>query len=265
MSAETGRLRSRCAAFAIGAALSITNLFSQSQNPLNSLLKVAIQPSSSDAGGRLEAMITNNSGKSIAAFTLSLRTVSSTGTVKISHLSLDLLSSYAGESRSPRITSKYQHLGPLQNREQIYRIISSATSQTTASVTGIVFDDNTVAGDRSWAQSVFDHHAAAAAELADIMRTLSDAPSSGLRDHIKTWTEQLPQGWKTKAKPAAQSRGSASGVAFARSFVIAKLAEVSRDSISDDDVSSQFNGALSYFSDTSDDMRRHSILAEVKQ
>lgn len=260
---SVARTHRRFAIFPLLAALLIAPIFAQTGN-LNSMMTVVVQPTG-DGSGRAEAVITNNSGKSIAAFTISLTTLAPTGSAAVSRLNVDLLPSYASASRSPRLTSKYQHFGPLENGEELFRIVGAPGSRITANVMAIVFDDNTAAGDRSWAQFNFDHHAAAAAELHALVGTLGSPSTSNLREQINTWRQALPQRWKARASLTPQTKGGASGIAFARNFVISKLAEASRDSLSDDGVATQFKDAISYLSDTADDMRRHSSIVEVRQ
>ncbi len=70
-------------------ALVCTPLFCQSQTPLNSMLRVVLQPTG-DERGTVEARITNQSGKSISAFTIKLSMVNADRTVTTSLENLGL-------------------------------------------------------------------------------------------------------------------------------------------------------------------------------
>src|SRR5579883_215490 len=245
-------------------ALVCTPLFCQSQTPLNSMLRVVLQPTG-DERGTVEARITNQSGKSISAFTIKLSMVNADRTVTTSLLNLDLLPSYASVTREPRITNKYQHFGPLANGGELYRIIRVGKAGTSADVISIVFDDNTIAGDKDWAQFNFDHHAAAAKELKTLVASLGNPSTVNLRNQIHRWKDEFPGRWSETAASVPSTRGASSGQSFARNFVISKLSEISRDSISDEQVADQFKEAISYFSDTAEDMENHTTPMEVKQ
>lgn len=253
---------------ALIASLLAQPSLAQQHSSLNSQLSVVAQPSELPGGssnGEYELLITNLSAKAIDAYKIQL-TISSPRGPESYAVDSDLVPSFASKSRAaPDNDNRYSHLGPLLPNESLSQLIAKrypAGTSIVSNVTGIIFDDNTVAGDASWARLVFASHASAGVELRDDIAVLQGSVAN--RDQIGASQHELSQIWQ-KFNAGSRSEGDAKGLAIARGLVTQKLNELQTGSLSEVDVTNRSQDALSYLSDIAKEMQAHSQIAEITQ
>jgi hypothetical protein len=238
-------------------------LCAQLQNPLNLLLNVVSQPAGFPglvAAGDAELQVTNKSGKSIVAYEVAV--TSGSGQGKETRIAdSDLVPSLVSESRvAPGHDNRYLHVGPLRPGAVLAQLFGKYSPGTKVSVMGIVFDDNTIAGDSEWAEASFEEHAFCAAELDALVSELRSSPIPDLRRRIETLRQDLSRRWPAGSVDA-ETIAQATGVGLARVNFMEKLSELTADSLTDQQIADRYSEAIPYLLELVTAFREHSHMA----
>jgi hypothetical protein len=208
-----------------GLLMALGCAYGQTQPPLADTVPVTFTtPSAEDAHAAnilasdwIEVAIRNRSDKDIVAYAVSVTAQAQDGSRVAGANAWDLVPSFGAlvltGGDAPNIVSKYQHFGPLRPGQVSYEIIHRPTDQegraiptVAVSIQAALFGDNTIGGDRSALEHLFDEHLGAAEELDAVVARMRVPAVGTTRDRVASWGREFAP------TPEVGRIGPASGV-----------------------------------------------------